>query len=39
MSILDKDEDLANNIHLHLQSLGKWVFADNVVHYIASPLF
>ncbi|KAF9003480.1 hypothetical protein BDZ89DRAFT_1146046, partial [Hymenopellis radicata] len=32
-SILDKDEDLANDIHLHLQSLGKWVSADDVVHY------
>ncbi len=38
-SMLDRDEDLANNIHLHLQSLGKWVSADDIVCYVASPLF
>ncbi|KAF8896998.1 hypothetical protein CPB85DRAFT_1257117 [Mucidula mucida] len=38
-SILDRNEDLANNIHLHLQSLGKWISADDVVLYVAGPLF
>ncbi|KAF8921788.1 hypothetical protein CPB85DRAFT_1191854, partial [Mucidula mucida] len=27
------------DIHLHLQLLGKWVLADDVVQYVAGPLF
>ncbi|KAF8895083.1 hypothetical protein CPB85DRAFT_1192452, partial [Mucidula mucida] len=26
-------------IHLHLQSLGKWVSADDIVCYVSGPLF
>ncbi|KAJ7479949.1 hypothetical protein B0H11DRAFT_1660284, partial [Mycena galericulata] len=34
-SVLE-DEDLAQEIHLHLQSLGKYVAAQDVVNYMAS---
>ncbi|KAG6874598.1 hypothetical protein C0992_007376 [Termitomyces sp. T32_za158] len=35
-SALD-DEDLAQDIHLHLQSLGKFVKAENIVEYCKHP--
>ncbi|KAJ3832712.1 hypothetical protein F5878DRAFT_519845, partial [Lentinula raphanica] len=37
-SVLE-DEDLSNDIHLHLQSLGKWIRAENLVHYVLTPEF
>lgn len=33
------DEDIAADIHLHLQSLGKWVSAKQIVQYIRTPEF
>ncbi|KAJ6455552.1 hypothetical protein C8R47DRAFT_934077, partial [Mycena vitilis] len=33
------DEDIAGDIHLHLQSLGKWVSAKEIVRYVATPDF
>jgi hypothetical protein len=33
------DEGLAGNIHLHLQSLGKWVSAKDIARYVATPEF
>ncbi|KAJ7495116.1 hypothetical protein FB451DRAFT_1008973, partial [Mycena latifolia] len=33
------DEDVAGDIHLHLQSLGKWVSANEIVRYVATPEF
>ncbi|KAJ6570010.1 hypothetical protein B0H10DRAFT_1684166, partial [Mycena sp. CBHHK59/15] len=33
------DEDIAGDIHLHLQSLGKWVSAKDIVRYVATPEF
>ena len=32
-----KDEDLSQEIHLHLQSLGKFVKAMDIVHYLDTP--
>lgn len=31
------DEDLANELHLHLQSKGKWINAMDIVRYMDSP--
>ncbi|KAJ7201409.1 hypothetical protein GGX14DRAFT_400169 [Mycena pura] len=33
------DKDIADDIHLHLQSLGKWVSAKSIVDYVATPEF
>ncbi|KAJ7786925.1 hypothetical protein B0H14DRAFT_3582507 [Mycena olivaceomarginata] len=33
------DEDVAGDIHLHLQSLGNWVTAKDIVRYVATPEF
>ncbi|KAJ7061410.1 hypothetical protein C8F01DRAFT_1057921 [Mycena amicta] len=33
------DEDITADIHLHLQSLGKWVSAKQIVRYIRTPEF
>ncbi|KAJ7686728.1 hypothetical protein B0H17DRAFT_940191 [Mycena rosella] len=33
------DEDVAGDIHLHLQSLGKWVSAKDIVKYVHTPEF
>ncbi|KAK7014171.1 hypothetical protein R3P38DRAFT_2457219, partial [Favolaschia claudopus] len=33
------DEDLAGDIHMHLQSLGKWVTAKDIARYVATPDF
>ncbi|KAJ6613315.1 hypothetical protein B0H10DRAFT_2222353 [Mycena sp. CBHHK59/15] len=33
------DEDIAGDIHLHLQSLSKWVSAKDIVRYVATPEF
>ncbi|KAJ6458809.1 hypothetical protein C8R45DRAFT_942652 [Mycena sanguinolenta] len=33
------DEDVAGDIHLHLQSLGKWASAKDIVRYVATPEF
>ncbi|KAJ6612484.1 hypothetical protein B0H10DRAFT_2223097 [Mycena sp. CBHHK59/15] len=33
------DEDIAGDIHLYLQSLGKWVSAKDIVRYVATPEF
>ncbi|KAF7303355.1 hypothetical protein MIND_00563300 [Mycena indigotica] len=33
------DEDIAADIHLHLQSLGKWVSAKQIVRYVRTPEF
>ncbi|CAK5270275.1 unnamed protein product [Mycena citricolor] len=33
------NEDIAADIHLHLQSLGKWVSAKQIVRYVATPEF
>ncbi|KAJ7918082.1 hypothetical protein B0H13DRAFT_1470919, partial [Mycena leptocephala] len=33
------DEDLAGDIHMHLQSLGKWVSAKDIARYVATPEF
>jgi hypothetical protein len=33
------DEDVAGDIHLHLQSLGKWVSAKDIAKYVATPEF
>ncbi|KAJ7845565.1 hypothetical protein B0H13DRAFT_1536830, partial [Mycena leptocephala] len=38
-SSIMSDEDVAGDIHLHLQSLGKWVSAKDIVRYIATPEF
>jgi hypothetical protein len=35
-SMLD-DEDLAQTIHLHLQSLGPWIRAQDVVDFVNKP--
>jgi len=32
-----EDEDLAGELHLHLQSLGKYVRALDIVHYLDRP--
>lgn len=37
-SVLE-DEDIAGAIHLHLQSLGKWVSAKDIARYTATPEF
>ena len=37
VSILE-DEDLAQDIHLHLQSIGKFVEAMDIVHYLDTPV-
>jgi hypothetical protein len=37
-SILE-DEDIRNDIELHLQSLGKWITAMDIVRYVDSPEF
>ncbi|KAJ3796389.1 hypothetical protein GGU11DRAFT_757552 [Lentinula aff. detonsa] len=34
-----EDEDIAADIHLHLQSLGKWIRAEDIVHYVGTPEF
>ncbi|KIL54686.1 hypothetical protein M378DRAFT_1052139 [Amanita muscaria Koide BX008] len=31
------DEDLAQDIHLHLQTIGKYIKADDIVQYCAKP--
>ena len=36
VSLLE-DEDLAQEIHLHLQGIGKWVKAMDIVHYLNTP--
>ena len=36
VSILE-DEDLAHKIHLHLQSIGKYVKAMDIVHFLDTP--
>ncbi|KAJ7771323.1 hypothetical protein DFH07DRAFT_768294 [Mycena maculata] len=33
------DEDIAGDIHLHLQSLGKRISAKDIVRYVATPEF
>ncbi|KAF7311423.1 hypothetical protein MKEN_01044500 [Mycena kentingensis (nom. inval.)] len=33
------DEDIAADIHLHLQALGKWVSAKDIVRYVRTPKF
>ncbi|THU99848.1 hypothetical protein K435DRAFT_818474 [Dendrothele bispora CBS 962.96] len=33
------DEDLAADFYLHLQSLGKWISANDIVRYVATPEF
>ncbi|KAJ6520793.1 hypothetical protein DFH09DRAFT_1048256 [Mycena vulgaris] len=33
------DKDIAGDIHLHLQSLGKWVSAKDIARYVATPEF
>ncbi|KAJ7196394.1 hypothetical protein GGX14DRAFT_403342 [Mycena pura] len=35
-SVLD-DEDLSQEIHLHLQSLGQYISAQDVVNFVSSP--
>ncbi|KAK0421688.1 hypothetical protein EV421DRAFT_1746614 [Armillaria borealis] len=35
-SILE-DEDLADEIHLHLQGLGKYIKAQDIINYLAQP--
>ncbi|SJL08507.1 uncharacterized protein ARMOST_11871 [Armillaria ostoyae] len=37
-SVLE-DEDIAQDIHVHLQSLGKWISAMDIVRYVATPEF
>lgn len=32
-----EDEDLANEIALHLQGIGKWIKAMDIVHYLDQP--
>ncbi|KAJ3743043.1 hypothetical protein DFH05DRAFT_1536122 [Lentinula detonsa] len=34
-----EDEDIAADIHLHLLSLGKWIRAEDIVHYVGTPEF
>ena len=36
VSLLE-DEDLAQEIHLHLQSIGQFVKAADIVHYLNTP--
>ena len=36
VSLLE-DEDLAQEIHLHLQGIGKYVKAMDIVHYLDTP--
>ena len=36
-SLLDKDESLAQDIHIHLQSVGKFVKAEDLVDYMDTP--
>jgi hypothetical protein len=31
------DEDLANEIALHLQGIAKWIKAMDIVHYLDQP--
>ncbi|KAF7291978.1 hypothetical protein MIND_01223500 [Mycena indigotica] len=38
-SSLLSDEDVAGAIHLHLQSLGKWVSAKQIARYVRTPEF
>ncbi|KAJ7199273.1 hypothetical protein C8J57DRAFT_1104629, partial [Mycena rebaudengoi] len=38
-SSIMSDEDIAGDIHIHLQSLGKWVSAKDIVRYVATPEF
>ncbi|CAK5267994.1 unnamed protein product [Mycena citricolor] len=38
-SVLTRDEDIAGSIHQHLQSLGKWASAKQIVQYVATPEF
>jgi hypothetical protein len=32
-----EDEDLAQEIHMHLQGIGKYVKAMNIVHFLNMP--
>ena len=36
-SILDHDETLAQDIHLHLQKIGKYVRAEDLVDFMDTP--
>ena len=36
-AFLLEDEDLAQHIHLHLQGIGKFVKAMDIVHYLETP--
>ena len=36
VSLLE-DEDLTQEIHLHLQGIGKWVIAMDIVNYLDTP--
>ena len=36
-SLIDKDEDLAQEIHMHLQSIGKYVKAMDLVDFLDTP--
>ncbi|KAK0444510.1 uncharacterized protein EV420DRAFT_1484630 [Desarmillaria tabescens] len=36
-SFILEDEDLANKIHLHLQGLGKYIKAQDIINYLAQP--
>ena len=34
-----EDEDIQHDIEIHLQSLGKWIKASNIIAYVDSPEF
>jgi hypothetical protein len=36
-SLLDKDEDLTQEIHIHLQGIGKYVKAMDLVDFLDTP--
>jgi hypothetical protein len=36
-SVLDKDKELVQEIHLHLQSIGKYVRAQDIVDFLHTP--
>ena len=38
-SCILEDEDIRNEIHLHLQSLGPWISSQDIVNYTTKPEF
>ncbi|KAG2352590.1 hypothetical protein BDR07DRAFT_1313182, partial [Suillus spraguei] len=36
-SLLDKDEELAQEIHIHIQGVGRYMKATNIVDFLDTP--